>query len=173
MAPGLGLAEKYIAAGPDTAQPVDARRSPETTKTAAQSIPARPSTGWLGFRSSRHQGATATKTHHDHKPTQTIASQNDAFRARPAEGLLLTKGVSDNGPAFVQETLRAVSAFDAFTVENDPHDDHEFGAFTVAGESLFWKIDYYDRQLECGSLSQRAGPSPGRRILTIMLAEEF
>lgn len=101
-----------------------------------------------------------------------IASQNDAFRARPAEGLMLTKGVSDNGPAFVQEALRAVSAFDAFTVENDPHGEHDFGAFTVAGESLFWKIDYYDRQLECGS-PDPSDPAVTRRILMIMLAEEY
>ena len=101
-----------------------------------------------------------------------IASHNDAFRTRPTEGLMLTKGVSDNGPAFVQEALSAVSAFDAFTVENDPHGEHDFGAFTVAGESLLWKIDYYDRQLECSS-PDPSDPAVTRRILTIMLAEEY
>ena len=101
-----------------------------------------------------------------------IASQNDAFRTRPTEGLMLTKGVSDNGSAFVQEALRAVSAFDAFTTENDPHGEHDFGALTVAGESLFWKIDYYDRQLEYGS-PDPADLAVTQRILTIMLAEEY
>ncbi len=102
----------------------------------------------------------------------TIASQNDAFRARPADGLVLTRGVSDNGPAFVQEALRAVTAFDVFTADNDPHGEHDFGAITIAGTGLFWKIDYYDRSLEYGS-PDPADAAVTRRILTIMLAEEY
>lgn len=102
----------------------------------------------------------------------TIASQNDAFRASPADGLVLTRGVSDNSPDFIHQALQAVAAFDTFTAANDPHGEHDFGAITVAGESLFWKIDYYDRSLEYGS-PDPADAAVTRRILTIMLAEEY
>lgn len=105
-------------------------------------------------------------------PIPTLASQNDAFRKRPTNGWMLTKGVHDNGPDFVAAALSAVTAFDAFTTENDPHGEHDFGALSVAGKRLFWKIDYYDRQLEFGS-PDPADPVLTRRVLTVMLAEEY
>lgn len=101
-----------------------------------------------------------------------IASQNDAFRSRPTDGWTLTDGVSDNGPDFVRKALQAVAAFDAFTADNDPHGEHDFGAIKVERQSLFWKIDYYDRSLEYGS-PDPANPAVTRRILTIMLTEEY
>jgi hypothetical protein len=38
-----------------------------------------------------------------------------------------------------------VHRFDKFTEDNDPHGEHDFGSFRVAGvcETIFWKIDYY------------------------------
>lgn len=101
-----------------------------------------------------------------------IASQNDAFRARPVEGWMLTSGITENGQAFVSEAVGAVQTFDAFTAENDPYGEHDFGAITVAGKRVFWKIDYYDRSLEFGS-PDPADPAITRRVLTVMLAEEY
>jgi hypothetical protein len=85
---------------------------------------------------------------------------------------MLTAGVRDRGAAFVQQALHAVRTFSAFTERNDPYGEHDFGAVTVDGERLFWKIDYYDLQLEYGS-PDPSDPSVTRRILTIMLAEEY
>ena len=39
-------------------------------------------------------------------------------------------------------------------------------------ETLFWKIDAYDRALEWGS-PDPADPRVSRRVLTIMLASEY
>jgi hypothetical protein len=38
-----------------------------------------------------------------------------------------------------------VETFGSFTPDNDPHGEHDFGAFEHAGHKIFWKIDYYDR----------------------------
>ena len=62
--------------------------------------------------------------------------------------------------------------FDAFTEDNDPYDEHDFGSINIAGETVFWKIDYYDLNLEYGA-DDPANPAKCRRILTVMLASEY
>ena len=67
---------------------------------------------------------------------------------------------------------QAIAAFDAFTADNDPYGEHDFGAFEVGNDRLFWKIDYYDLSLT-GHSPDAADPSVTTRVLTIMLAEEY
>ena len=62
--------------------------------------------------------------------------------------------------------------FDAFTPDNDPYGEHNFGSITLEDTTFFWKIDYYDLDLHMHS------PDPSdetvtARVLTIMLAEEY
>ena len=50
--------------------------------------------------------------------------------------------------------------------------ERDFGSFVFMGNKLFFKIDAYDRALECGS------PDPGDasvtiRVMTVMLASEY
>ena len=68
--------------------------------------------------------------------------------------------------------LQKVRSFDAFGEDNDPHGEHDFGAFDLCGERLFWKIDYYDKDLSFGS-PEPADPAVTRRVLTIMLASDY
>jgi len=68
--------------------------------------------------------------------------------------------------------VNAVRAFDAFTGDNDPHGEHDFGAFDLCEERLFWKIDYYDQDLRFGS-PDPTDPAVTRRVLTIMLASDY
>ena len=68
--------------------------------------------------------------------------------------------------------LEKVRTFDAFTEDNDPHGEHDFGAFDFKGERIFWKIDYYDAACKYGS-ENPADPAQTTRVLTIMLAEEY
>ena len=84
--------------------------------------------------------------------------------------VIITEGVQalDN----VDTVLRQVQLFDAFTPDNDPYGEHDFGAIRYQGQTIFWKIDYYDLDLHMHS------PDPSNetvtaRVLTIMLAEEY
>ncbi len=100
---------------------------------------------------------------------------NDAFRRslNPKLGrLVVTRSVASL-PLHVQVHAHAkVRAFDVFTDDNDPHSEHDFGSFELAGHTFFWKIDYYDPNLEFGS-EDPADPEKTTRVLTIMLAEEY
>lgn len=103
---------------------------------------------------------------------------NDAFRSgeRPGLGrILLTSGVREltaPWPLGVATLFSIVQRYDRFTNSNDPHGEHDFGAFEFAGEKCFWKIDYYNKTLEGGS-GDPADPDQTTRVLTIMLASEY
>lgn len=109
-----------------------------------------------------------------------IRELNDALRtADTAIGALLangqvvvTAGVAAKGNAFIDRAVKAVREFSDFTQDNDPHGEHDFGIFELDGVSLNWKIDYYDRDLKYGS-ADPSDPQETRRVLTILLAEEY
>ena len=65
-----------------------------------------------------------------------------------------------------------MATFSDFDADNDPHKEHDFGSFTLAGRKFFFKLDYYDLAMEFGS-EDPADPSKTTRVLTIMLAEEY
>lgn len=99
---------------------------------------------------------------------------NDQFRCFGAGrgSIMLTSGVDDLGLGFVSAAVAAVRAFSDFDRDNDPHGEHDFGAFTLQGHRLFFKIDYYDLDLE-GHSPDAADPAVTHRVLTIMLASEY
>jgi hypothetical protein len=89
-------------------------------------------------------------------------------------------------PEVDQSRLRElVETFDAFTPDNDPNGERDFGAIYQGVDgvwsvsrpvdvavTVFWKIDAYDRALRFGS-EDPADPAVTRRVLTIMLASEY
>jgi hypothetical protein len=103
-----------------------------------------------------------------------VRKLNDEFRCFGIGrgSLMLTAGIHETGPKFVQEVVAAVQAFSAFTHDNDPHNEHDFGAFDIGAERLFFKIDYYDLDLQAHS-PNAADPAVTHRVLTIMLASEY
>ena len=118
---------------------------------------------------------------HDCRKAARIRELNDAYRA--ATGLLngphlfngqlvITRGVAAQGNEFIDRAVKAVREFSDFTEDNDPHGEHDFGIFELDGISLNWKIDYYDRDLKYGS-ADPSDPEETRRVLTILLAEEY
>ena len=106
-----------------------------------------------------------------------IAALNDAFRNSPLDRSLgkvyMTAGVNALGPAFAARAITAMIAFDAFTTDNDPHREHDFGSFELDGEKLFWKIDYYSTDDPDLGSEDPSDPVKTERALTIMLAEEY
>jgi hypothetical protein len=103
-----------------------------------------------------------------------IAELNDL--ARTAMGVagkvMMTSGVAALGPEAASRIREKVELFDAFTPDNNPHQERDFGAFEHEGNRIFWKIDYYDKALEYGS-EHPEDPGQTTRVLTIMLAEEY
>ncbi len=106
--------------------------------------------------------------------TKRIARLNDALRHGQLDRatVVVTVGVRSLGEAFMAEAAREVITFDAFSEDNDPHGEHDFGTFEIAGQKLFWKIDPFDLKLERHS-PDAANPDLTHRVLTIMLASEY
>jgi Protein of unknown function (DUF3768) len=122
--------------------------------------------------------------------TARIARLNDL--ARSAMGVACT-AVATVGfrslPASDQSRVRElIETYDAFDEDNDPHGERDFGTIYQLGngrwtterprsrdderERVFWKFDCYDHDLQFGS-EDAANPAITRRVLTIMLADEY
>jgi len=105
--------------------------------------------------------------------TEQIRALNDRLRQELAGGLVtITAGVEALGLIGVTAVLQAVRTFDDFSDGNDPHGEHDFGAFNIPGHRIFWKIDHYDRQLQYGS-PDPTNPEVTTRVITVMLASEY
>ncbi len=119
-----------------------------------------------------------------------IARLNDL--ARQAMGVACTvvatvgfRSLSDADQSRVRELIET---FDAFTEDNDPHGERDFGCVYQLGNGrwtterprvrederarVFWKLDYYDRELQFAS-EDAANAAVTRRVLIIMLADEY
>ena len=103
--------------------------------------------------------------------TAIIAALNDhARRSFTGCRVVITQGIQalDQTP----EVLDQVQLFDAFTPDNDPYGEHDFGSFSYAAETIFWKFDYYDVDLQMHS-PDPSDPAVTARVLTVMLADEY
>jgi hypothetical protein len=104
---------------------------------------------------------------------ERIRALNGDFRRTFVGGMvMITAGVEAMPVDQRRSLLQKVRAFDAFTEDNDPHGEHNFGAIDEGGVRCFWKIEYYDRATEMGS-PDPADPAVTTRVLTVMLAEEY
>lgn len=109
---------------------------------------------------------------HDHRAA-LIRELNDSFRQTLAGGkLFLTAGVMEVTEGEVVDLLQQIGRFDGFDEDNDPHHEHDFGSLTWCGQTMFWKIDYYDGAMVYGS-EDPADPRVTTRVLTVMLASEY
>lgn len=115
---------------------------------------------------------------------ERVAVLNDGLRidmANAARGrVVLTEGISamientDACPFWIEQgaLLKIVREFEAFTEDNNPHGERDFGAFEWKATRCFWKIDYYDQAIEAGS-PDPADPAVTTRVLTILRADEY
>ncbi len=105
--------------------------------------------------------------------SERIRKLNDDFRRTFTGGrVVVTEGVDALSAEVKAEVLQQVRQFDRFDRDNDPHGEHDFGNFEIAGERFFFKIDYYDMAMEGGS-ENPADPAKTTRVLTVMKAEEY
>lgn len=103
-----------------------------------------------------------------------IRRLNDQLRIGRGQNITIvfTQGIKALGEDALPKIMETVASFNTFSEENDPRGEHDFGAFELLGEKIFWKIDYFDRSMKWSS------PDPANdvltwRVLTIMLAREY
>lgn len=104
---------------------------------------------------------------------EVIARLNDALRKRGDGGVIVvTRGVRCL-PGFEPLTLlKLLASYDEFDCDNDPHGERDFGDIELSGETVFWKIDYYDTDMLYGS-PDPANAGVTQRVLTVMLPHEM
>ena len=106
-------------------------------------------------------------------PAERIRDLNDELRTTGCGGkTFLTRGLLSKGADFIAKATAAVHAFNAFGEDNDPWQEHDCATLDVDGETVIFKIDYYDLNMEMLS-PDPADPKVTRRVLTILLAEEY
>lgn len=103
--------------------------------------------------------------------TDKIRALNDAARQSfTGCRVVITPGIQ--ALDHVPDVLDQVRWYDAFTPNNDPYQEHDFGSFRHGDDLIFWKWDYHDVDMTMHS------PDPSdaavtTRVLTIMLADEY
>ncbi|HCR85166.1 MAG TPA: hypothetical protein DIV86_00655, partial [Alphaproteobacteria bacterium] len=98
----------------------------------------------------------------------------DRFRKTGKGGkIVFSEGIESLCITFQFEIQCEVKAYKDFTKNNDPYGEYDFGSLKhpIAGK-IFWKIDYYDLDMKYNS-EDPADPVKTKRVLTIMLAEEY
>jgi hypothetical protein len=76
------------------------------------------------------------------------------------------------GQEAVDRIVKTIAVFDDFCHANDPYEEHDFGSFEAEGHTIFFKIDYFDRNLKYLS-PDPTDPVVTARVITIMLADEY
>jgi len=84
----------------------------------------------------------------------------------------ITAGIAALGHEAAYAVFDLIKAYDEFTPDNDPYQEHDFGSFHFGTHQVFWTFDYYDLDFTMRS------PDPEdetvtARVLTVMLAEEY
>ena len=101
--------------------------------------------------------------------TAKIAAANDQLRTTFQGGdVLMTCGIRGTGQ--VNEILAKVRGHSDWSTDNDPYGERDFRVLRHDGDRIYWKIDYYNQTLDGGEDPLSASC---RRVLTVMLAEEY
>ena len=106
--------------------------------------------------------------------TALISDLNDLARKHIGirSKAMMTRGIASLEPEIRTEILEKISTFDDFTEDNDPYKERDFGAFEHKGNSIYWKIDYYEPDMVYMS-DDPTDETKTVRLLTIMLSSEY
>jgi hypothetical protein len=105
--------------------------------------------------------------------TDRIRALNDELRRNLPNGhAVMTTGIAALGAEAVARIVKTIAVYDDFCHANDPYEEHDFGSFETDGAVIFFKIDYFDKDLAYHS-PDPTDPSVTERVITIMLAEEY
>jgi len=121
----------------------------------------------------RDESSREAARHEAAMTTERIRDLNDEARRYMTNGVLfVSPGIAALPSREQAAIIGRVRLFEDFTPENDPHGEHDFGAFAHKGQRIFWKVDCYDRDLDGGS-PEPMNPVVTRRVVTVMLAREY
>src|SRR5450759_1740839 len=141
--------------------------------------PAKAHSGLAGTGMARAYSTARAPPNHDFRRsavdtrTERIRALNDDLRQYLLGGLaVITPGVAALGQQAVERIINTIAVYDDFCHANDPHEEHDFGSFQADGQTIFFKIDYYDKNLTYHS-PDPSDPSVTERVITIMLADEY
>ena len=126
-------------------------------------------------RTAKPEPADAPYNSTDAARTARIRALNDALRRDFAGGrVLMTNGIDALGDETASRVLDAIRGFEEFNEDNDPFGLHDCALMDVEGvaEKVMFKIDAYDRRLECHSPDE-ADPAVTTRVMTVLLASEY
>src|SRR5450755_3818201 len=96
----------------------------------------------------------------------------DSADSRAQRRTASTSDRRHGGHDAVARIVKTIEVYDDFCHANDHHEEHDFGAFDADGKRVFFKIDYFDSSLTVHS-PDPSNPKITRRVITIMLAEEY
>lgn len=106
--------------------------------------------------------------------TDRIRMLNDNLRKTLTGGAaVMTPGIAALGADAVERLIQTIATFNNFCSANDPHGEHDFGAFDFDGATpIIFKIDYYDKSMMYHS-PDPADPAVTERVITLLLASEY
>jgi hypothetical protein len=105
--------------------------------------------------------------------TERIRALNDELRQYLLGGVaVITPGIAALGQQAVERIIKTIAVYDDFCHANDPHEEHDFGSFQADGQTIFFKIDYFDKTLMYHS-PDPSDPAVTERVITILLADEY
>lgn len=138
---------------------------------ATRSPPEVPATIAIDQTEDHHMISTATETR-----LEAVAGSTTVAAGSTAPRIVMTRaclGALSNGTLASEAVARAhvLQALRRYTFPADcPERDR--GQFELSGETIHFRIDYYDVALEWGS-EDPADASITRRVLTLMLREDL
>tara|TARA_B100001758_G_C18160944_1_gene479097 strand:- start:184 stop:558 length:375 start_codon:yes stop_codon:yes gene_type:complete len=108
---------------------------------------------------------TTNSVQFEHISTTKIQLLNDTFRKTFIGGTVyITPAIQRLNEINKFNLIKSVKEFNDFNPDNDPYNEHDFGQIILNDTKYFWKIDYYDNQLENGS-EDPSNPEITKRVL--------
>lgn len=111
--------------------------------------------------------------------TERIARLNDRARSGfdSSARIVFTRGCLDafcsgDTSARLLTQAQLIAAIRRYRFDEDAWGERDFGRLTFEGQTIFFKIDYYDTNLKLGS-DEPADAFVTARLVTIMLASEY
>ncbi len=83
----------------------------------------------------------------------------------------MTSSVQELGRS-LDGLIQEVQSYSNFSGGNDPYGEHDFGSLEYQGTRYFWKIDYFDKNMEHQS-PDPSSPELTARVMTLMRADEY